>query len=260
MNSVKIAFFDYDGTLFDQRAGRIPDTTVYTLQQLHKNGIKCCLITGRPPYNLPDFRDVKFDVISNFNGAYCRADNEVIFNNPVDPDEAKIVMANAAALNRPVSIALLDRLSANGFDEDLNGYYRQAGLELTVDNDFETACQEDIYQVMAGSTKSQQEAFLRGTHKVKLAISWERAVDVIPLSGGKGVAVSEILKFFHLDASEAIAFGDSHNDIEMLQAVGTGIAMGNASPQLKAIADHICGAVSEDGIYHYCVDNGLIEA
>ena len=29
---------------------------------------------------------------------------------------------------------------------------------------------------------------------------------------------------------------------------------------MKAIADHICGAVSEDGIYHYCVDNGLIEA
>ena len=44
----------------------------------------------------------------------------------------------------------------------------------------------------------------------------------------------------------------------MLQAVGTGVAMENGSPELKAIADEICGPVYEDGIYHYCADKGLI--
>ena len=44
----------------------------------------------------------------------------------------------------------------------------------------------------------------------------------------------------------------------MLQTVGTGVAMENASADLKAIADEICGNVAEDGIYHYCIENGLI--
>ena len=57
-----------------------------------------------------------------------------------------------------------------------------------------------------------------------------------------------------------MAFGDGNNDIEMLKAVGNGIAMANASDDLKAVADEICGDVSEDGIYHYCLEKRLIWA
>lgn len=55
-----------------------------------------------------------------------------------------------------------------------------------------------------------------------------------------------------------MAFGDGGNDIEMLQTVGTGVAMGNALDNVKAIADEICGTSADDGIYHYCLENGLI--
>ena len=44
----------------------------------------------------------------------------------------------------------------------------------------------------------------------------------------------------------------------MLQTVGIGVAMGNSKDNVKAIADEICGDVAEDGIYYYCVENGLI--
>lgn len=55
-----------------------------------------------------------------------------------------------------------------------------------------------------------------------------------------------------------MAFGDGNNDIEMLRSVGTGVAMANASDDLKAVADEICKDVAEDGIYHYCLEKGLI--
>ena len=84
------------------------------------------------------------------------------------------------------------------------------------------------------------------------------AVDVIPASGGKGIGIEKMLAYYGLDKAEALAFGDGNNDREMLQAVGTGVAMENGSPELKAIADEICGPVYEDGIYHYCADKGLI--
>lgn len=67
-----------------------------------------------------------------------------------------------------------------------------------------------------------------------------------------------MLKYYGFDRSEALAFGDGNNDVEMFQAVGTGVAMENASEKLKAIATDYCGHVAEDGIYHYCVEHGLI--
>lgn len=83
-------------------------------------------------------------------------------------------------------------------------------------------------------------------------------MDVIPAGGGKGIGIEKMLAYYGLDKAEALAFGDGNNDQEMLQAVGTGVAMENGSPELKALADEICGPVYEDGIYHYCADKGLI--
>lgn len=52
---------------------------------------------------------------------------------------------------------------------------------------------------------------------------------------------------------------DGRNDIEMLEAVGTGVAMGNAIDEVKARADVICKSVEEDGVYHYCLEKKLIQ-
>lgn len=99
---------------------------------------------------------------------------------------------------------------------------------------------------------------MRDVKAVKITSWWERAVDIIPAIGAKGIGISKVLEYYQLDRSQAMAFGDGNNDIEMLQAVGTGVAMANASEELKAVADEICGDVAEDGIYHYCLQKGLI--
>ena len=65
-------------------------------------------------------------------------------------------------------------------------------------------------------------------------------------------------RYFGLTAAQAAAFGDGNNDCEMLDAVGMGVAMGNASRELKARADAVCGDVAQDGIYRFCVENQWI--
>lgn len=258
MTPVKIIFFDIDGTLVDPRTGCISDKTVYALQQLRTRGFLLGLVTGRPTACLPDLRGLTFDVIATFNGCVCQAGSELIYSNPIDREDVQTVLDNAAALDRPVSIAVKDRLAANGWDPDLADYYTLAHAVLTVAEDFEEVLKEDIYQIMIGCRKEDHAAIVRGTHNVKLAVSWDRAVDVIPLTGGKGSAIRHALAHFHLDPSEAMAFGDSYNDMEMFEAVGTGIAMGNAAERLKVMAKDVCGPVSQDGIYHYLADRGLI--
>ena len=258
MTPIKIVFYDIDGTLIDPSTRCISPKTVQTVKTLQQKGIRQCIVTGRPRASLPDFGDLQFDAMVTFNGSFCYTDSEVIYSNPIDPADVAIVLQNAAALSRPVSIAVKDRLAANGIDPDLADYYRLVKLELTVADDFLSTCQENIYQIMLGCRKTDHAAIIQGTTNVQLAISWDRAVDVIPKISGKGRAVQKILSYFQLDASVALAFGDSYNDMEMLQAVGNGIAMGNAPDPVKSIANDVCGSVSEDGIYHYCVQHGLI--
>ena len=111
---------------------------------------------------------------------------------------------------------------------------------------------------MMGGRKDEYDAILRGVDGAKIAAWWDRAVDIIPASGGKGTGIGKILEYYGFDKAEAVAFGDGNNDIEMLQVVGSAVAMGNASDELKAVATEVCRPVTEDGVYWYCMENGLI--
>lgn len=258
MKQIKIIFFDIDGTLVDHATGQISPKTYEALRRLRENGVLLCLATGRPPVVIPDFGDFQFDAYCTFNGSLCYTKEQTIHSHPLNREDVTRVLENAAAIGRPVCVATRHRMAANGFGEDLRDYYRLANQELTVAEDFDLVRRGDVYQLMIGCRPAEHQALIRGTTGVKLAVAWERAVDVIPASGGKGTAIAKILRHFELDAAQAMAFGDGCNDIEMLQLAGTGVAMGNAAQELKAVADDQCRPVSEDGIYHYCVDYGLI--
>jgi len=258
MEQIKIIFFDIDGTLIDHATGKISAKTHEALRRLRKKGVLLCIATGRAPAAFPDFGDAQFHAFCAFNGSLCFTENRIIHSDPIPRDSVKKVLENATAIGRPISVATRDGLSANGWDQDLSDYYALSKLKLTASADFDAACCKNVYQIMLGCRESDHPAILKGTNDVKIAVSWERAVDVIPASSGKGVSVAKVLEHFGLVPSQALAFGDSYNDLEMLQAVGTGVAMGNAPDTLKAVANDVCKTVSEDGIYDYCIHHGLI--
>ena len=258
MDRIKIIFFDIDGTLIDMNKKHITDTMLDTLVQLQKKGIILCIATGRTPVTVPHFEGVEFDAFLTFNGSYCYNKKEVIYGNPIPNRDVHKIIENAQALGRPVSIATKDRLTANGRDEDLVEYYAFAKIEVEVTEDFDEVADGEIYQIMLGCTVPERERLMQGVEHARITAWWDRAVDVIPADGGKGVGVKKMLAYYGFDQSEAMAFGDGNNDIEMLQAVGHGVAMANASDDLKAIADDLCGDVAEEGIYHYCKLHNLI--
>lgn len=233
MPQTKIVFFDIDGTLIDMQAKKITPKMLETLHRLQDRGIKICIATGRSPMVLPKIDGVAFDAYLTFNGSLCYDRKGVIFSNPIPHKDVVRFIQNAAALGRPVCVSTRGRLAANGTDTDLTDYFFIANEPVPVADDFDAVCAEDIYQLMLGCRPKDYPALLDGAPGAKIAAWWDRAVDVIPAGGG-------------------------NNDQEMLQAVGTGVAMENGSPELKALADEICGPVYEDGIYHYCADKGLI--
>lgn len=254
----KIAFFDIDGTLIDMATKKMSERTRQTLLRLKEQGVILCIATGRPLRSVPKFENPSFDVYLTFNGSYCIAEGKEIHKRPILHADVLRIIENAKAIGRPVSVATSNRMGANGSDADLVEYYSFAGQVVEIAEDFDALMQDEVYQVMMGACVDERAAILDGVESAKIAAWWDRAVDIIPADGGKGEAVKKILEYYHLDRSEAIAFGDGENDIEMLEAAGTGVAMGNATDVVKGHADVVCRSVAEDGIYHYCVENGMM--
>ena len=73
-------------------------------------------------------------------------------------------------------------------------------------------------------------------------------LEIIPAAVNKGEGLRRACAAIGIDPGEAVAFGDSENDIPMLRAAGMGIAMGNADGDVRSAADRVTLSNNENGI------------
>ena len=85
MKTIKIIFFDIDGTLIDMNKKQISQKMLETLKRLKENQIRICLATGRTPMSLPRFDGIEFDAFLTFNGSYCFTKDQDISSFPIPP-------------------------------------------------------------------------------------------------------------------------------------------------------------------------------
>ena len=71
---------------------------------------------------------------------------------------------------------------------------------------------------------------------------------VLPKGASKAQGVSRVLPLLGVSWGEVLAAGDGENDLEMLEAAGWAVAMGNASGRVKAAANHVTATNDEDGL------------
>jgi hypothetical protein len=74
----------------------------------------------------------------------------------------------------------------------------------------------------------------------------------------KGRGILQICEFLGVPVEDTYGFGDSMNDLEMIQTVGTSVCMENGSEALKKLSDIVCPSVQEDGLAKAFADLGLI--
>lgn len=73
----------------------------------------------------------------------------------------------------------------------------------------------------------------------------------------KGSTLATMVKDLGFTAEEVVAFGNSQNDISMLTYAGTAVAVANAEPNVKAVAQSICPSNEDDGVAHWIEENIL---
>ncbi len=74
--------------------------------------------------------------------------------------------------------------------------------------------------------------------------------EIIRRDMDKGEAMERVCEYYGADMADTVAFGDSMNDLQMLESAGIAVAMGNSCQELKDRADIVCERVEEDGIYY----------
>ncbi len=247
---IKIIFFDIDGTILEFGKKEVSPSVKDALWTLHDKGIELFIATGRPPYVIPKFEDLPFDGALAFNGQYCYNEHGEIFSNPMAKDDVKTMVSNAKKMGIPVQLASKSRMGSNFFQQELEDYFRVASQHCYVVDDYDELLEEEIYQCMVAVMPHDEEALFHNTKHVKSTRWTDIAIDVIPDSGSKAVGMSHILKHYGLNQTECMAFGDGGNDREMIEYAHIGVAMGNATEDVKAVSDYVTRHVKEDGVVH----------
>ncbi|MFC1959730.1 HAD family hydrolase [Chloroflexota bacterium] len=88
----------------------------------------------------------------------------------------------------------------------------------------------------------------RLNNAAELVLSMPQLLEILPPGASKGDGLRRLLADLDIDPVHVLALGDGENDIEMLQMVGIGVAMGNANERVKAATDHITASNDEDGV------------
>ena len=73
-------------------------------------------------------------------------------------------------------------------------------------------------------------------------------LEVLPANSSKGKGVMRVMKDLNIPPKHTMAIGDGENDIEMLKAAGTAVAVGNAAQKLKDVANQVVGSNDDDGV------------
>lgn len=259
----KIIFFDIDNTLYITHEKRIPESTYLALTELKKHGIITAIATGRtistmPPLARKLIEDNDIDMVVAINGQYIQYQGKMLTAFPLDKD----TVIDLSARLREQGIAH-GFVADDGVSVGLNNPYLTESCSLFGIDYVEDAKHPEtrpVYQMLAfypAAKDAQINAMLPESLK---PVRWhEWGVDILAQEGSKARGIQAALDKLGLNMNDAMAFGDGLNDLEMIQAVGFGVVMVNGEPELKVIADYICPAAVDNGIYRALVDLGVID-
>ncbi|HEY3376897.1 MAG TPA: Cof-type HAD-IIB family hydrolase [Armatimonadota bacterium] len=97
-------------------------------------------------------------------------------------------------------------------------------------------------------TRLYQELSVRYAGRAYVTISNAEYLEFMPPEIDKGTALSAVAAYYGIAQEKVIAFGDAGNDIPAIRWAGMGVAMDNAKPETKAVADRIAPRYDADGV------------
>lgn len=274
----KIIFLDIDGTLTAD-LGKPSEKVKEGIRLARENGHKVLICTGR---NMPiigrEILECGFDGVVASAGSHIEVEGNVIFDCLMDESLVQycidIFHKNHifCRIESPEGIytdtameELLKNAQADSSNSELIRMQREMESGLDIKR-FDAYPRNGAYKLCFTCTD------LRDLEAVKVQLGEQFNYVVHPFKAGasvfngeiirkgmdKGEGMQRVCRYYGMSMRDTVAFGDSMNDFQMIQAAGLGVAMGNACDELKKIADAVCESVQEDGVYQQFSRMGLI--
>ncbi|NBI12420.1 pyridoxal phosphatase [[Haemophilus] felis] len=259
----KVIAFDLDGTLLNSQ-GRILASSKNAIQHCIDKGMKVILVTGRHhTAAYPYYHELNLDspmICCNGTYIYQPKDNQILSANPLSLEQAKTILKISQQYN--IHLLMYSRDAMNYVVENdhmqklcqwVNTCPSDIRPNLHKISDFNDLFNrnEIIWKcVISHVDKNVINQALQhlSLNKFSCEWSWVDRVDIANQGNTKGNRLLALLKLWNIDPQQVIAFGDNHNDISMLDAVGLGVAMGNAEDAVKQCADLVTLTNDEMGI------------
>lgn len=263
--SVKLIAFDLDGTLLDDDKN-LPEENLAALREAAEKGIHIVASTGRIYPGIPKIiRELPFTryfITCNGASVYDAAEQKAIFRDEI-PAELAIRICE-----------YMDTLPVVYYSYHDDGGWMSREQYKTADDYIHKSLHNMFRQVCVPVDDLKETIRQRGTGVQKLQMHFKdpaarlRELEVFPelfpetlmttsvptnieinsRGANKGSALRGLCEVLGIDIRDAVAFGDGINDLTMIRDAGTGVAMANADPAVKAAADMITDTNNNAGV------------
>lgn len=246
----KITFiFDLDGTLIDPSKYEVSQSTIHAVKKLKDDGYPCVIATGRAYTSVCQTvvkEMIQWDgfVCSNGQHVLDRQGN-TIHKYVMDPQ--RIEMAVALAKSYDMNVQFQGQPSfllkeVNDLVKEAHSFFHEP-IPTTIkeydgeDLDMLMIYHDDIEKLLSFKSIPGLDVYLgRSTY-----------ADVVDDGQSKYRGIQTYFKAINEEV-HYVAFGDSDNDMDMIEHAFIGVAMGNATDELKSLATYVTSSVSQDGI------------
>ncbi len=262
----RIVFSDVDGTLLNSEH-KITPLTRQAMEALRRRDIPFVIVSARSPSGIyPILEEYGFNCpIISYSGALILDENRsVLFQRGMDRSGAEKIIAFIEARRFDLTWCVYS------FDEwivkkkdDARVMREEAIVKAQArEGSIRSLTAPQVHKILLicnPEQTSQIESALREAFpEYSIARSSDILLEVMARGITKAAAVQTLCSLWDAPVSEAVAFGDQYNDVEMLETVAYGFLMGNAPAELKKRIERLTEDNDHDGIYHALLRMDLI--
>ena len=256
--------FDLDDTLL-RPDGSVSDYTVSILQACHRQGVLVFPASGRTRDSMwPSVQRIGCaEAFISCNGANVwTPEREMLMEELLPVDAAHQIARFAREHSVYCQTYSPSRFYYSLENEYAPAYARISCLEGEYVGDLEAFIRQPVTKLlMMDSSERIAELYAKCREQFgqisAVTCSKPYFLECNPLKATKGNALRWCAAHFGFDMANLLTFGDSLNDLSMLEAAGTGVCMGNARADVKALGFPVCGTNGEDGVARYLEEHVL---
>ena len=280
-DNIRLIALDLDDTII-MHGTDVSPLTLSAIQHVHSQGITVAISTGRLVRQIPavlrNSPCIRYIIGANGGCIIDKETQEILSHSYLDKKQVKEIVQTGKRTNAGIylncegvgycdlkclfmTIWFIRRKYSRAQRKEVSQLYRFRLLPLFGLKRFLSKLDDPVYKVSCMYRREEIRAAQSDKYKDIKGISYAfvsgHGLEITADDATKGIAIGFLCDKMGISKQEVVAFGDSGNDMSMREYAGTFVAMGNASSEVKEIADFITGKVAEDGVAMFLNEHWL---